>query len=477
MLNSGGDLVIGRNDAVAGAAVVKFWNLASATEKINVEVQGTIRDYGNIILDGGSATTSPLLQFLAASAGEAWNMSVNSGIATLVRTTTGSAILNVVATGGASYVKADNGHFQVVQSPSAALSFIDANTTPTFIPLSSVSDVVLNTTAQNLIGAINEAFALAGTLPPHNHDDRYYTKTEIASLDESYGSALIGHGDSDIPDVWVPNTVKDFIDIFARMGVVTGKLCVPIYYNGATSHVAVPPQAVIHKGTGIRWRTSALNLSWGSLDSGVTQQSKHAYYVYLKPDDAPSTTYTGVISDTAPQFGYCPTAGKEDWVYVGSFITDASNNVIEFRRVGDEVVVMAPDSAKLIAQYSTHNYTDTQLFLTDGNAGVVPETAQMARILIESSARTSEDGGFHIQVRASGKTAVNTYASLWTEMRAAVGGKQQRTADSNSGLVPLTAGRSFYFTVDKTVTGSIADWLHAFYRVGYVEDLKFGKSV
>jgi len=474
MFNGAGELVIGRNDAVATDAIVKFFNIASATNKVNVEVQGTIRGYGNVILDGAAAATSPLLKFLANTAGEDWDVSVDSGtgVMTVNRNTAGNSRLKLIAAGASlSYLDADRVYTSGLE---------DANTTSS-IPIASGADPALNTTAQNLVGAINEAFALAGTLPPHNHDDRYYTKTELSSTTAAFGSALIGYNDDNLPYGMEANSVQGMLDISGRMLSLIGKVPVGITYNSGTQHVSVPAQSILAKGF-LRWRDTALNLTWTNLDSGVTRLQKHAYYVYLAPDASPLTTYTGYISDVAPQNGFNPTGGKEDWVYVGSFVTDAvgSGNVIPFRRAGNHVILQPPgDSSRLMVTYTAPT-TDSTVNVGDTYAGVVPETATAIIMAVTHETRASSpatSGPVYALYAASESAAASKWSFISWSRSEATSGDTNRGSGDSQGYVNITSGRQFKASWVKLSTGGILVEEAILYRVGWIEDIYNGRIV
>jgi hypothetical protein len=475
-------LLLGRDDTVGAAHTFSFWNRDSGGV-VNVDVQGFVRTINELILENPTADPSPSLTFKQNGFDDI-KITADNDILKVEMNSTVDRIIEIL-NGGTGDVTLKTEKFIITGTPSlleglGILQFKDSLAT-TAIPFSeAVTGTALDVlfTATSVIGALNElkltplAHTSLSDMPSSvntDHDGRYETKSDLGDqVSNTKGSNLIGHSNTD--GGWEKTLVKGILDNVTDLFSVQPKVPIGIYFGA--SHVVVPAQVVNCKGK-IRKSVIETQLTWSDLDSGVVQSANKAYYVYLSPDTSPATTFTPFISDVTPVRGFHTGGGKEDWIYVGSFVTDGSNNVREFTKAGSTVKINS--NGETDRQIASHvaGIIDSTKSLADGTVGVVPETAKFAIIEMELNVNSLfATPGNALAYCAPVSPAVNNL-HLFLQAQS-VGSALPNLGGSNGteGPVGLDSGRQFIFTLTFVSGQAVSVFLRS---RGWVEDNQFGK--
>jgi hypothetical protein len=166
-----------------------------------------------------------------------------------------------------------------------------------------------------------------------------------------------------------------------------------LVYTSLTT-ISVASGMIEVKGTTLQ-RTSPLDLTWSNVESGVTRQANKWYYVYLQMDPSNKKQFIGFISDKSPtrdqyynsispdanQPKYHPTL---DARFVGSFRTDASMNILNFKVIGNHVIYVGISNYNYILQkgaLKTRTGVNCRTF--------VPVTSSLCNVYYELSSGTN----------------------------------------------------------------------------------------
>jgi hypothetical protein len=137
-----------------------------------------------------------------------------------------------------------------------------------------------------------------------------------------------------------------------------------------------------------------LTLTWSNVEAGVTKLASTVYYVYLKSSTSDPRLFEAFISRTAPtKDAYGTTIASDKGVaryhptitarFIGSFVTDSSQNIKRFNIVGNTVTFQDGYNFILIDGV---NLTRTLINVRS----LVPNTSKLANIYYESSGGTNK---------------------------------------------------------------------------------------